>query len=66
MGDIKDVTSINLGADVAYLWNVADEFNALLPDSDLFWIEKCGHAPMMEHPDTFNTLLENWLVARGF
>jgi pimeloyl-ACP methyl ester carboxylesterase len=46
--------------------NVADEFNALLPDSDLFWIEKCGHAPMMEHPDTFNTILENWLVARGF
>lgn len=26
MGDIKDVSSINLGADVAYLWNVADEF----------------------------------------
>lgn len=46
--------------------NVADEFNALLPDSDLFWIEKCGHAPMMEHPDTFNKLLEGWLIDRGF
>src|SRR6056300_106994 len=46
--------------------NVAEEFNALLPNSDLFWIEKCGHAPMMEHPDTFNTILENWLVSRGF
>ena len=46
--------------------NVADEFNALLPDSDLFWIDKCGHAPMMEHPDTFNQLLEAWLTQRGF
>jgi 2-hydroxy-6-oxonona-2,4-dienedioate hydrolase len=46
--------------------NVADEFNALLPNSDLFWIDKCGHAPMMEHPDTFNTILEEWLVAKGF
>lgn len=46
--------------------NVADEFNALLPDANLFWIEKCGHAPMMEHPDTFNSILEKWLVSRGF
>jgi len=46
--------------------NVADEFNALLPDSDLFWIDKCGHAPMMEHPDTFNALLGAWLEKRGF
>lgn len=46
--------------------NVADEFNELLPDSDLFWIDQCGHAPMMEHPDTFNQLLENWLNQRGF
>ncbi len=45
---------------------VADEFHNLLPDSDLFWIDKCGHAAMMEHPDTFNTLLENWLKKRNF
>ena len=41
--------------------NVADEFHELLPNSDLFWIDKCGHAAMMEHPDTFNTILYKWL-----
>ena len=41
--------------------NVAEEFNQLLPDSNLYWIEKCGHAPMMEHPDRFNEILEEWL-----
>ena len=43
---------------------VADEFNALLPDSDLFWIDKCGHAAMMEHPDTFNQILFDWFTTR--
>ena len=41
--------------------DVADEFNALLPASSLYWIEKCGHAPMMEHPDEFNRILHHWL-----
>ena len=41
--------------------NVAEEFNRLLPNSSLYWIDKCGHAPMMEHPDLFNELLTNWL-----
>ncbi|NQZ43924.1 MAG: alpha/beta hydrolase [Flavobacteriaceae bacterium] len=45
---------------------VAEEFHELLPDSDLFWIEKCGHAPMMEHPIEFNRILESWLDQRGF
>ena len=45
--------------------NVADEFNNLLPDSNLFWIDKCGHAAMMEHPDRFNEILEHWLKSRG-
>lgn len=45
---------------------VAEEFHEKLPDSELFWIDECGHAPMMEHPETFNTLLENWLDKRGF
>ena len=43
---------------------VADEFNKLLPNADLFWIEKCGHAPMMEHPDRFNEILHDWLKSK--
>lgn len=45
---------------------VAEDFNKLLPDSDLYWIEKCGHAAMMEHPDLFNELLYSWLQKRNF
>ena len=43
--------------------NVAEEFNRLLPNSTLFWIDKCGHAPMMEHPDRFNEIVDDWLKA---
>ncbi len=46
--------------------NVAEDFHKFLPDSDLYWIDKCGHAPMMEHPDEFNKLLDAWLQKRGF
>lgn len=46
--------------------NVAEEFESLLPDADLYWIDKCGHAPMMEHPGQFNSILEEWLVSRKF
>jgi pimeloyl-ACP methyl ester carboxylesterase len=45
--------------------DVAEDFARLLPDADLYWIDKCGHAPMMEHPDTFNELLEGWLKERN-
>ena len=44
--------------------NVAEEFNNLLPDSNLYWIDKCGHAPMMEHPNEFNKILQDWLGNR--
>ncbi len=40
---------------------VAEEFHELFPDSELFWIDKCGHAPMMEHPEEFNRILSPWL-----
>ncbi|GAB5475847.1 MAG: alpha/beta hydrolase [Maribacter sp.] len=46
--------------------DVAELFHELLPDSDLFWIKKCGHAPMMEHPEEFNTVLDAWLEKRNF
>jgi len=44
---------------------VAVEFNELLPDSNLYWIDKCGHAAMMEHPDEFNELLNKWFNERN-
>ena len=40
---------------------VAEEFHELLPNSELHWIDKCGHAAMMEHHDEFNVYLESWL-----
>lgn len=44
---------------------VAKDFHRLFPDSELHWVKKCGHAPMMERPDEFNRILENWLVKRN-
>ena len=43
---------------------VGIEFNNLLPNSDLSWIDECGHAPMMEHPEKFNEILLDWLKAK--
>lgn len=40
---------------------VAEEFHELLPNSELNWVDKCGHAPMMEHPEIFNAYLEKFL-----
>jgi len=40
---------------------VAHEFDKLLPNSTLSFIDKCGHAPMMEHPEKFNAICEPFL-----
>ena len=40
---------------------VAVEFHQLLPDSELNWVDKCGHAPMMERPVEFNAHLKKFL-----
>ncbi|MEY4098257.1 MAG: hypothetical protein RL170_1101 [Bacteroidota bacterium] len=40
---------------------VAEEFKKLIPNSELHFIDKCGHAPMMEVPAEFNTILEKFL-----
>lgn len=41
---------------------VAYEFNRLIPNSEVKFIDKCCHAPMMEHPEKFNELVEDFLV----
>jgi pimeloyl-ACP methyl ester carboxylesterase len=40
---------------------VGNEFHRLLPNSTLYWIDKCGHAAMMERPDEFNEIMLEWL-----
>lgn len=40
---------------------VGQMFNKLLPNSKLFLIDECAHVPMMEHPEYFNTLLNDFL-----
>lgn len=40
---------------------VAEEFHRLLPQSELHWIDQCGHAPMMEQPIAFNKILNGFL-----
>lgn len=44
---------------------VAEEFHKLIPNSELAFIDKCGHAPMMEVPHEFNAVLEKFLLAHA-
>ena len=68
----KDLPKIDV--ETAIIWgkqdtvtppDVAKDFDKLLPNSDLFWIDKCGHAPMMEHPNMFNDILHGWLSKKN-
>ncbi|MEY3405268.1 MAG: hypothetical protein RL161_698 [Bacteroidota bacterium] len=40
---------------------VAHDFNRLITNSELRFIDNCCHAPMMEHPERFNALVEEFL-----
>ncbi len=40
---------------------VGKEFNKLIPNSELHFVDKCGHAPMMEVPQEFNKILSEFL-----
>ena len=40
---------------------VAVEFSEEIPNSELHWIDKCGHAAMMERPEEFNKLVKVFL-----
>lgn len=42
---------------------VAEEFKKLIPHAELHFIDKCGHAPMMEVPNEFNEILHQFLMS---
>ncbi|GAB3823118.1 alpha/beta fold hydrolase [Pontibacter rugosus] len=65
----KDITNIKVPTLLIWGLNdtitpplVAYEFNRLIHHSDLYFIDKCGHAPMMEHPEKFNSILDSFLT----
>jgi len=64
----KDI--VNIKAPTLLIWGLNDtitppsvghEFNQLIAGSTLRFIDKCCHAPMMERPEEFNSLLTEWL-----
>lgn len=64
----KDVTRIQVPT--LLIWGLNDtitppyvghEFNRLIKGSELHFIDECGHAPMMEHPEEFNVILKKFL-----
>ena len=60
--NIKTPTCLIWGAnDKVTPPHVAEEFHKLLPNSNLYWIEKCGHAPMWEHPKQFSEIVLDFL-----
>jgi 2-hydroxy-6-oxonona-2,4-dienedioate hydrolase len=65
----KDIPNIKIP--VCLIWgkddvitppNVGEEFHELLPNSELHFLDKCGHVPMMEHPIEFNKIAEAFYI----
>ena len=40
---------------------VGEKFHELIPTSELYLVQNCGHAPMMERPDEFNKILDDYI-----
>ena len=60
--NIKNPTCLIWGAnDKVTPPHVAEEFHKLLPNSKLYWIDKCGHAAMWEHPKRFSEIVLEFL-----
>jgi len=40
---------------------VGEQFQELIANSELYFIDLCAHAPMMERPEEFNAIMGEWL-----
>lgn len=65
----KDIPNIKIP--VCLVWgkddiitppNVGEEFHQLLPNSELHFLDQCGHAPMMERPIEFNRIADAFFM----
>lgn len=41
--------------------DVAEQFRVGIEGAELRWVPRCGHVPMIEHPDLFNGILVDFL-----
>ena len=62
LGQIKVPTLLLWGEeDQVTTMEVAEMFHKLIPNSQLVTIKKCGHAPMIEHPEWFSEEVQRFL-----
>ena len=62
LGQIKVPTLLLWGEDdQVTTMEVAEMFHKLIPNSQLVTIKKCGHAPMIEHPEWFSEEVKKFL-----
>lgn len=40
---------------------VAEDFKRLIPHGHLYWIDECGHVPMLETPESFNEVIDHFM-----
>lgn len=40
---------------------VAKDFKRLIPHAKLYWIDECGHVPMLETPEKFNEAIDEFM-----
>jgi len=58
LGEIKAPTLLVWGKqDAVTPPEAAEQFNKLIRGSTLAWLDRCGHAPMIEQPEPFAALL---------
>jgi 2-hydroxy-6-oxonona-2,4-dienedioate hydrolase len=63
LGDVRAPTLIVWGKeDRITPPEVAERFHAGIPGSQLVYLPNCGHAPMLERPESFNAVVSEWLI----
>ncbi len=67
LGEIEQPTLLIWGKeDVVTPPSAGQGFTELMPNAELFWIENCGHAPMIEAPEPFAEAMHEFFDKQGY